>query len=803
MKKLFSLLFVALLAMTAWGADVTLDFSTNDAWQLPTSKTVAAAQYTNGTYTITVAGSTGNGYYWMNQYKALLMGKQGAYLTLPAFSQPVERIEVTGTSGASTAVKQNIFVNGTAVSTETTGAKDVTNVYEIDENYQTAGTVYSLQVTSAHNTHVSKIEVFFVQGAEPALVAPVFNPAGCEFDVTSLAVTVSCATPNASIYLFQVLEDENGEYEQYVDQFFPDNDGKVSGEFYVTESGKYGAYAYKGTDYTENVYATYTKVLPVCATPTFTPASGATFEDTETVRIDCATEGATIMYQVNNGDVEMDEAPVYIELTQTSTITAFASCDGYQDSPEVTATFTKVEPFDGYTYEFFPTTDTIPGYETPGATQGKLTVTKERVTFVISNGRYSNYTQGTTEYHEYRIFKSATINFSTTYGKIVKIEFIGSDVSPDNSPNSAFGNTQGLTYSADGMIGTWTGNAINVSFTATGIQCRLSEIIVYVEGDEPNITVAEPVFDPGTTGFTGTQVVTLSCETEGASIYYSINDAEYQLYTAAFTVTEDSTVVKAYAELQGVQSGIVTAKYYKRAEVTTLADANKLQNRKDFVFYGNVVVVYQNGSYLYVKDDTDCGLIYGSDVPTFAEGTTLDEEWTAQYQLYRGHINEYAYPADLAATDAELVEIVPTEYTEAEITTDKINERVIVKGLTLTAGTDAKYYYTANGMAIYNQFGITYPTLEEGKTYDVEGMVSYYNDAVQIMPIAITEAQAAGLLGDVTGDGQVNITDVTALISAVLNDAFDSIIVANADLTGEGDINISDITALISLVLNN
>ena len=58
-------------------------------------------------------------------------------------------------------------------------------------------------------------------------------------------------------------------------------------------------------------------------------------------------------------------------------------------------------------------------------------------------------------------------------------------------------------------------------------------------------------------------------------------------------------------------------------------------------------------------------------------------------------------------------------------------------------------------------------------------------------------------LGDANGDGQMNITDVTKLIDAVLNDNLDSIINANADVNHDGEINITDITLLIALVLNS
>ena len=127
------------------------DLSDN-AWKFPTGKQVDEGSFTNNGYTIKVAGTTGNGYYFYAGGNALLFGKSGAYLTLPAFGYDVHKIDVVGSSGASEVVKQNIFVGETAVSTETTGAKDVTNTYDIAEEYQAAGNVYTLKVTSAHNT---------------------------------------------------------------------------------------------------------------------------------------------------------------------------------------------------------------------------------------------------------------------------------------------------------------------------------------------------------------------------------------------------------------------------------------------------------------------------------------------------------------------------------------------------------------------------------------------------------------------------------------------------------------------------
>jgi len=173
MNKFLRYSFVALMAMLIGkvsAQEVTLDFTlaTGDdgktsEWGFPagsSNKTVEEKSFTYGNYTIKVAGSEGNGYYWHNKDHYLLFGKQGATLTLPAFDFDVERIDIEGTSGASEGIKQNIFVGDEAVSTETTGAKDVTNQFVIAEGKQAAGTIFTIKVTSNHNNQIKTIKIW-------------------------------------------------------------------------------------------------------------------------------------------------------------------------------------------------------------------------------------------------------------------------------------------------------------------------------------------------------------------------------------------------------------------------------------------------------------------------------------------------------------------------------------------------------------------------------------------------------------------------------------------------------------------
>lgn len=146
--------------------------SEGNDWGFPTDKTVGEASFTYDDYTIKLQGTEGNGYKYDVGQKCLLFGKQGACLTLPAFSFPVIKIDVFGNEKASQYVTQNIFVGEDAVSTETEGAHK-TNTYEIASDYQEAGNIYTLKVTSGHNTQVAQIIVY--KGEESGTISTGIN----------------------------------------------------------------------------------------------------------------------------------------------------------------------------------------------------------------------------------------------------------------------------------------------------------------------------------------------------------------------------------------------------------------------------------------------------------------------------------------------------------------------------------------------------------------------------------------------------------------------------------------------------
>ena len=158
----------------------TIDFTTN-SWgisEAPT-KTVDATEFTSGDYTITLTGSSGNGYYFDTDN--IMLGKKGATLTLPAFGFNVSKIKVYGTDGASASVTFNIFVGENAVSTAATSSQ-VDHEFTIAADKQDVGTVYVIKVTNANNMRISKIEIFGY------LTTPAVTAAGWASYVTPKAV---------------------------------------------------------------------------------------------------------------------------------------------------------------------------------------------------------------------------------------------------------------------------------------------------------------------------------------------------------------------------------------------------------------------------------------------------------------------------------------------------------------------------------------------------------------------------------------------------------------------------------------
>ena len=174
------------------GPDVTLDLVDGN-WGFPTSNTTGTETYTNSVtgYSVTCYAPTN---YKVSGSSYFYLGKSGAYIELPSFSSPIEKIVVTGNSGASTGVIWNIFKGDDAVSTAATGCAESSYTFNIDP--EEANVTYTLKVTSAHNLQIKAIKIFF--GEAPAVATPTIS--GATPFATTTTVTLGCTTDGALIY---------------------------------------------------------------------------------------------------------------------------------------------------------------------------------------------------------------------------------------------------------------------------------------------------------------------------------------------------------------------------------------------------------------------------------------------------------------------------------------------------------------------------------------------------------------------------------------------------------------------------
>lgn len=224
------------------GPDVTINLL-DAAWNFPTSKVVEETSYTDGVYTIKVAGTTGQGFRTYGTY--FLLGQNGAYLELPAFTNPIEKIVVAGNSNGSASVTWNIYKGDDAVSTEATGCKNDAYTFNIDP--LEASVVYRLKVTNSANLQIKTIKIYY--GAAPAVAKPTIS--GDENFVTSTTVTITHADADAIYYTTDGSDPKtSGAKQTYSVPFTVNADGTTTVK----------AYAVKGSDESDVAEKEFTKV---------------------------------------------------------------------------------------------------------------------------------------------------------------------------------------------------------------------------------------------------------------------------------------------------------------------------------------------------------------------------------------------------------------------------------------------------------------------------------------------------------------------------------------------------------------
>lgn len=475
------------------------------------------------------------------------------------------------------------------------------------------------------------------------------------------------------------------------------------------------------------------------AAPTFSVAEGS-YVDAQSIALYCATADASIFYTINNGAETAYEAPIELSENGEYVIKAWAKKEGLKDSEVVTKTYT-IDIFDGLIEDFdFVTIGQTNGYPTDVNTAegGTPTFTSGIVTVsTIQTGNTPN--RFWSDWKEYRMYKGATLTFSVPASyAIVKIE-----LTPTNSP------VEGEGY----VNGVWNGEQSSVSLNITG-SAKFTDFVVYYKQVAADQVLA-PTFSLTSGTYEGTQSLALNCETEGATIYYTMNGGETQTYADAIELTEGNEYAfVAWAEKDGMtKSSEVTANYTIVAPLVANSIAEFLAlgaENTDRVITLNcdLTVLFQGGGEgtrdLYVKDATGKGLfIYEYNNPQFNKGDVIDGV-KGKYKDFNGTI-EMVSP--VYGVVKETVEVAPVSVDASQLTVDNVNEYVVVNNVELSEvnGADATLNDETATLALYNKYNAcTYPE-DLNKKYFVTGIVSVFNNEVQIYPLEITIDTESGV----------------------------------------------------------
>lgn len=255
-------------------------------------------------------------------------------------------------------------------------------------------------------------------------------------------------------------------------------------------------------------------------------------------------------------------------------------------------------------------------------------------------------------------------------------------------------------YALDGTTGTWEGSASSVTFTREGSSghVRIQKIELTIQIDDPNF-VDNPVVTPATGTYYFAQTVSIACDTEGATIYYTTDgnspiDLENapaetsQVYSEPFVISE-TTNIKAAAYKNGSWSAVVE----EMIEIQQATD----EKIADIIAHGaadgistTATVVAISNSGLLLQDETGAMYVYTETAPEVAVGDVVN---------VAGSVTMYpANAGDLARAQFSKPQITKTGSTTVEYPTPTVLDGAAFDALVLAP--EVKYVKVAGTVAI-------------------------------------------------------------------------------------------------------
>lgn len=558
------------------------------------------------------------------------------------------------------------------------------------------------------------------------------------------------------------------------------------------------------------------------ATPTFEMVRG---EYGYNVEISCASEGAEIYYTYDGSDPSKESekytAPIECWCKTTYKAIAYVGEDASNvatfvaDPPMIVGSFSGLSDFpDGTKLEIDGKITAI--YS--NTTKGELWVRDSMGSGMLLYGNYKDSYANGDSFNglsgTYTVYKGLPEIKDYTLGEVTKG---GDAVEPTEMDLSWVSNmwlckyvkianvniaVEGSNYTISQTI---DGEAYSFALynkygveVPTGDKCTvvgfisayndLQIIPISVEQEAAPIEVAAPTIELVAIPYNEDEgigyEVRISCATEGAKIYYTMDEdgreaddptnesTEYTGPIGVYTGTDFKAI--AYV---GESASAVTHQYCNTPFILT--DFSALVDFPETVpvdIRENVTVVYQNGNYVYTTDGNNGMLLYGATEQKFNNGDTF--KLVGQFTQYFGCPQITKYTVSDVTTGG--TPVAPKVVNVTDVKGNMVNQYVKIQGVTISNRDESWYISDGNNEAIlFNKFSndiydiVTVPT-EAGK-YDVTGFVTVYaaneTDVVyQLIPVEFEKVAGAEKVatpviypedGNISADTEISIICAT------------------------------------------
>ena len=233
----------------------------------------------------------------------------------------------------------------------------------------------------------------------------------------------------------------------------------------------------------------------------------------------------------------------------------------------------------------------------------------------------------------------------------------------------------------------------------------------------------------------------------------------------------------------------------------TLTEANALEDNTEFTFNGDAVVTLQSGDYLFLRDESGYGLIYGTVDGTFENGQVLSQGWSATKASVNGWVR-YTDAAGLSAS-GETNATLAAPIIATSIDASMLNAYVCYHNVTFSMMGRKIILPDNTSISVYDLFGGDMPAgFNDTRHWNVYGVIAMQGTALKFCPAKWElYVEPTCLRGDVDDNGTVDISDITALIDYLLIGNATGVNLQAADCDQNDMVDISDITALIDYLL--